>query len=472
MDSTTKTVLCVEGALDAARAEYIRRNSTSKRLHYESERYMPGGNTRTTLYVAPFSLTFASGDEAELTSVDGDVYIDFLGDYSAGIFGHSSGKIKKAISHALSQGWNFGGQCADEKILAKAVVERFGAIGIEQVRFTNSGTEANTLAIAAAINFTGRCKILVFSGAYHGSTLTFPLDIMQNSYCKNANLPHDFVFAPYNNIAETRAIIDNLPTDSLAAILLEPMQGSGGCRPAIPEFVRFLREEAGKTGALLIIDEVMTSRFGDGGYSTLLGVKADLVTLGKYVGGGMTFGAFGGRRDIMALFDPSKAILQHAGTYNNNVITMAAGIAGFDIYNTPASSALNERGRKMKIAIQEVFVRHGLYSIDVLSAHVDIIEVDSFRERTLMITNGSLNELPRMFISGYGSMLSIRFTGCRRLQWQALFYHHMLSRHIYLATRGYIALHLAITDDHVAKFVSAVEDFVDVYKKAILSHDG
>lgn len=469
----TKSFTYATDALASARVEYTKRNPESEKLQAKGASYMPGGNTRTILHVLPFPLTFASGKGATLTSVDGDKYLGFLGEYSAGMFGHSNNDIKEAVSAAMANGWNFGGQCTYEKVLAKMVVERFYDSGLELVRFTNSGTESNTMAIAAALNFSGRKKILVFTGGYHGGTLIFPPEYIQNPNVPNSNLPHDFVFAPYNNIDETQKVLDDLPPSTLAAVLLEPLQGSGGCRPASPAFLKFLRNRATEMGALLIVDEVMASRLGPHGYCATVGIRADLITFGKYIGGGMTFGAFGGRKDIMALFDPSKSAIQHPGTYNNNIVTMAAGIAGLDIYDAAAVAALNARGRNMKIKLQEILIRNGLYPDHPAGTSRDILEIDSLKAPSMVLDdNGSsptLEALPKMFISGEGSMLNVRFSGMDRASWQGLFYHYMLQRNIYLAARGYTPLHLALTDSDVDQYVAAVNEFVTEHREALLS---
>lgn len=464
----------VASALSEAHVQYVKRNPSSEKLQLESSEHLPGGNTRSILHTNPFPLTFLTGEGATLTSVDGHNYLDFLGEYSAGIFGHSNAQIKEAVTTALSKGWNFGGQCTYEKILAQKVVERFQASGLEHVRFTNSGTEANTMAIVAATCFTGRKKILVFSGGYHGGTLIFPMELMRDRTLPTSNLPHEYVFAPYNNIAATEAIIAHLPTDSIAAILVEPIQGSGGCRPASSEFLHFLRRQADASGAVLIADEVMASRLGPHGYCADAGVRADMVTLGKYIGGGMTFGAFGGRRDIMQLFDPSNSRLQHPGTYNNNVVSMAAGVAGLGIYNSEAVARLNQRGQAMKRALQELLISYGIYRNHPAGALRNIIEVDSFQEPTKIKPDNDgdsaapLEALPRMFVTGQGSMLNVRFSGEDRAIWQALFYHFMLAHNIYLAPRGYTPLHLALEDGDVDQYVSAVRDFIVAHRAALL----
>ncbi|KAJ5701636.1 hypothetical protein N7488_009184 [Penicillium malachiteum] len=231
-------------------------------------------------------------------------------------------------------------------------------------------------------------------------------------------------------MAATQEVLDNLSADSLAAILLERLQGSGGCRAASPEFLRFLRKQATDLSALLIVNEVMASRLGPNGYCATVGIKAYLISFGKYIGGGMTFGACGGRKDIMALFDPSKSPVQHPGTYNNNIVTMSAGIAGLDIYDAAAVAALNARGRDMKIKLQQILTCNGLYPEHPAGTSRNILEIDSLNHPSLVLGQDGIStteeRLPKMFIAGEGSMLNVRFSGVDRASWQGLLYHHML----------------------------------------------
>ena len=223
-----------------------------------------------------------------------------------------------------------------EARFARAVCERFG---LERVRFTNSGTEANLLAISLGRIFTRRKKVLVFNGGYHGAVFGFA------GGGSPINVPFEYVVAPYNDIERTRALI----TDELATGGGDPgaddrQRRMHRRRP--PSSWRCCGRKRRRVGALLILDEVMTSRLAPGGLQSVAGVKPDLTTLGKYIGGGMSFGAFGGRAEIMDLFDPRRAdALPHAGTFNNNVLTMTAGLTGLtDVYTPEAALALNARG--------------------------------------------------------------------------------------------------------------------------------
>ena len=213
-----------------------------------------------------------------------------LGEFTAGIFGHTNQVIRSAVITALERGIDLSGHTVAEAELARVICDRFPSIAL--VRFTNSGTEANLMALAAATAFTGRRQILVFQGGYHGAVLSFTRGRSAT------NVPHDFLVSTYNDVAGTQRLIET-HGDELAAILVEPMLGSGGCIPGERRFLETLRHASSACGAVLIFDEVMTSRLSAGGLQQALGIAADLTTLGKYLGGGLSFGAFGGRHDIM-----------------------------------------------------------------------------------------------------------------------------------------------------------------------------
>ena len=278
-------------------------------------------------------------------------------------------------------------------------------------------------------------QVLVFLKGYHGSSLSFPE--LNPKYTMNPSF--DFVIAPYNDIPGTDRIIASLPPDSLAAVMVEGMQGAGGCIPGRKDFLLHLREIATKQGALLILDEVMTSRLGYGGLEEKLDLKPDLTTLGKWIGGGMSFGAFGGRKDIMDMFDPRNSKLTHSGTFNNNVVTMAAGIAGCGIFDRAAVDGLNALGETLKQRLSK--------SIDA--------KLPSSSES-------------KVFVTGVGSLMNITFAGTDKDALQALFWHHMIERGIYIATRGYIALNLVLEPQHVDAFIAVFEGFLDTYRDCLL----
>ncbi len=278
------------GLTEAVRVEverYAARNPMSAERHARATRSMPGGNTRSILHFDPFPLAFERGEGAHLVSLDGDTYTDFLGEFTAGLYGHSQKPVLDALREALDRGLNFGGVNDLEPRLAELLCARFPSVDL--VRFTNSGTEANLMALALAVATTGRRKVMVFRGGYHGGVLTFGQEPSP------VTVPHEWVLADYDDVEGTRALI-RAHARELAAVLVEPMLGAGGCIPASDGFLAMLREETTDAGAVLVFDEVMTSRLSPGGLQQVTGVTPDLTTLGKYLGGGMSFGAFGGAR--------------------------------------------------------------------------------------------------------------------------------------------------------------------------------
>ena len=426
--------------LDTAIAQcvdaYTRRNPASQAQFDKALAVMPGGNTRSVLFYEPFPLAIRRGEGCRLWDADGHEYLDFLAEFTAGIYGHSNPVIRAAIDKALDNGINLSGHNLLESELARLICERIPSI--ERLRFTNSGTEANLLAIAAAKAHTGRSKVIVFDGAYHGGLLTF---VGGNAA---VNVPHEFILAPYNDIESFMRMFEVHAPD-VAAVLVEPMQGAGGCIPATDEFIAALRDATAAVDALLIFDEVMTSRLAAGGRQSQLGVRPDLTTVGKYIGGGMSFGAFGGRGDIMALFDPRRSGgLSHAGTFNNNVITMAAGIAGLGTLYTPQQAVtLNARGDAMRNRLNTIC-----------------------RDRRVGLQFTGLGSLMNL----HATDAPIHSTADLRQSDQRikdLFFFFMLEQGFYVARRGFIVLSLPIEDVHVERFITSFDAFVDAHVRLL-----
>lgn len=256
-------------ALAEAAGAFAARNPLSARQYERAVEVMPGGNTRSVLFYEPFPLAMAKGEGCRLWDADGHEYLDFIAEFSAGIYGHSHPRIRKAIDAALDGGLNLSGHNLLESRLAKAVCERFASL--QSVRFTNSGTEANLMLLAAARAFTGRSKVVVFVGGYHGGVLSFGRG-------PNAvNVPYEFLYAEYNDLDSVRRLLDENASE-VAAILVEPMQGASGCIVGAADFLGGLRELATSRGALLLFDEVMTSRLAPGGLQAALGIVPDLTS--------------------------------------------------------------------------------------------------------------------------------------------------------------------------------------------------
>ncbi|MBE9604425.1 aspartate aminotransferase family protein [Acetobacteraceae bacterium H6797] len=434
MSPTVTANADLDTAVAEARGAYVAARPKSKALHEEAAKVLPGGNTRTVLFYEPFPTVMERGAGARLWDVEGHEYLDLLGEFTAGIYGHSDPTIRAAIDGALDNGVNLASHGANEPKLARLLLERFPSL--ERVRFTNSGTEANLMALALATAFTGRRQVMVFAGGYHGGVLTFG-----GGTGGKVNVPHDIVLAPYND-AETSVRMIREAGDKLAAVLVEPMLGSGGCIPGEAAFLQALRATTRETGALLILDEVMTSRLGPGGRQAALGVVPDLTTLGKYIGGGMSVGAFGGRADIMDLFDPRRPdALPHAGTFNNNVLTMAAGVAGLSKVFTPeVSLALNARGDRLRERLNALGEARGA----------------AFQATGL----GSLLTLHPM----RGPIRTPADAAKADSRLRDLLFFELMARGYYLARRGMIALSLPVTDAELDGLVEAVGDILDTHR--------
>jgi glutamate-1-semialdehyde 2,1-aminomutase len=344
--------LSLEAAVADVEARFVAANPKSKARFEAAARNMPGANTRTVLHYDPFPVALVKGEGACLTDLDGHTYIDFLGEFTAGLYGHSEPAILEAIREALAGGLVLGGPNRYEARLAQLMCERFPAV--ELIRFCNSGSEATLMCASLARAVTGRPEVMAFNGAYHGGFLSFA------GGGSRINAPFPYVMADYNDADAARRLIGR-HAQSLAAIIVEPLMGSGGCIPADPAFLGTLREEADRHGIVLVFDEVMTSRLAPGGLHGKLGLRPDLVAFGKYLGGGVSFGAFGGKRALMQRLDPTRPDgLTHSGTYNNNVLTMAAGIAGLEqVYTPAAAERLNAGGDRLRARLIAVADKHG-----------------------------------------------------------------------------------------------------------------
>jgi glutamate-1-semialdehyde 2,1-aminomutase len=422
----------LKDALADVKERYRAANPKSLERWKKAHDVMPGGNTRTVLHYEPFPATMIKGEGAYLYDMDGHRYTDFLGEYSAGLYGHSNTAIQTVIKDAVDSGMVLGAPNQWEAKLAEIICERFSSI--DMVRFTNSGTEANLMALGASRAFTKREKIIVFDGAYHGGVLYF------SHGGTPVNVPFDVLYAPYNNSDGALAVIEANAGD-LAAIIIEPMMGAGGCLPAEKPFLETLRAAASRHGIVLIFDEVMTSRSSSGGLQQRLGIYPDMTTIGKYVGGGFSFGAFGGRHDLMAQFDPtSPNALPHAGTFNNNVVSMAAGYAGLSQVFTPdVADDFYNLGETFRARLNELASARGV-GVQVTGSG-SILGIHTL-SHVIRAPHDSEDLVPDR---------------------QLLIHLEMMLRGFTYAQRGYMTLSLAMTDDNLDGFANAFDEVLGLH---------
>ncbi|PCG98543.1 Tetrapyrrole biosynthesis, glutamate-1-semialdehyde aminotransferase [Penicillium occitanis (nom. inval.)] len=426
----------LQAALDAAKSRYVAQNAQSKALHEEAVNVLPGGNTRTILHTDPFPIYMKYGKSYQVTSEDGIIYTDLAGEFTAALYGHSNPVILSAINDVLQNvGMNVGATTAQERLFARKICERFQ---LERMRFTNSGTEANLHALAAARKFTGKRKVVTFSGGYHGAVLTFSGGQPASN---NVDID-DWIVVKYNDLDAAKEAIRS---PGVAAVLVEGMQGANGCICGTSEFLHGIQEASSEAGVLFILDEVMTSRISEGGLGALRGLKPDLKTFGKYLGGGLAFGAFGGRADVMAAFDPRlSGYISHSGTFNNNTLVTHAGHVGLTTVFTP------EVARR--------FTEVG----------------DSFREKLNEVTKGT-----RIYFTGIGTVATAHFLakGPRHIECaddveeipelKTLFWFEMLEAGFWVTLRGFIALILETPPSELERFVQAVQSFISRHQNLV-----
>ncbi|MDP9065354.1 MAG: glutamate-1-semialdehyde 2,1-aminomutase [Pseudomonadota bacterium] len=303
-------------------------------LFEEASRYIAGGvnsPVRAFRNVGGDPIFFKKAAGAHAVAADGRRFIDYVGSWGPMILGHAHPEVIAAVQSAAADGLSFGAPTEIETALAKRVVELVPSI--ERIRFVSSGTEATMSAIRLARGFTGRDLIVKFEGCYHGHSDS--LLIKAGSGAMTFGVPTSpgvpkalaahTVTLDYNDAAQVREAF-RLMGDKIACVIVEPVAGNMNCVPPLPGFLQTLREECDRAGALLILDEVMTGfRVALGGAQALYGVRPDLTTLGKIIGGGMPVGAFGGRRDVMERLAPLGPVYQ-AGTLSGNPVAMAAGL--------------------------------------------------------------------------------------------------------------------------------------------------
>ncbi|MDH3453465.1 MAG: glutamate-1-semialdehyde 2,1-aminomutase, partial [Gammaproteobacteria bacterium] len=298
--------------------------------------------------------------------VDGHRYIDYVGSWGPLLFGHAHPRILEAMQIAAAQGTSFGAPTEAEVDLAERICAMVPSIDI--VRLVNSGTEATMSAIRLARAYTGRAKIVKFAGCYHGHA--DPFLIKAGSGVATLGLPDspgvthsvasDTLVADYNDLDHVATLFD-ANDGTIAAVILEPVVGNMGVVPPAPGFLDGLRKLCDKRGALLVIDEVMTGfRIAAGGAQERFGVRPDLSTFGKVIGGGMPIGAYGGRRDIMEMVAPSGPVYQ-AGTLSGNPVAVAAGKAMLDLIqaNPTLYDDLEERSRELVAGLETHIERTG-----------------------------------------------------------------------------------------------------------------
>ena len=354
--TTTATLEDLVADLESA---YKAATPRSQALHARAAGVMPGGDTRTGTFHLPWPIVMARGQGSRLWDEDGREYIDFLSNFTSLIHGHAQPRVTAAIVKQAALGTAHGSPTVLMTELAERLQARFRSV--QRIRFCNSGTESALFAIRAARAFTGRSLILKMEGGYHGSY--DHVQVAQGPADQPGLSPGavaEVVAIPLNDSQRATEVFAKRGRE-IAAFIIEPVMMAGGCIPAEMEFLRALAGMAREAGSLFICDEVATFRLGYGGAQEVYGMEPDLTIFGKVIGGGLPVGAFGGRADVMAVYDPTrKGSVAHSGTYNGNAITMAAGIATLDLLTREVIDRLNAEGEAVRARVRDACKATGL----------------------------------------------------------------------------------------------------------------
>ena len=423
-------------------------SSTSAALFERGRRVMPGGNSRVGVMFEPYPIYAAHGQGCRVTDVDGVERIDFVNNWSSLIHGHGNPAVLAALAAQAQRLLAVGMPTEVEIELAELLTARVP--GVEQIRFSNSGSEGVLMALRAAKAFTGRPKIAKAEGAYHGNADAIEVSVAPSpkqwgaadqpstvaaTEGITAGVLQDSIVLPFNDVASSRQIIE-AHAHELAAVVLDPVVSRMGFVQAAPEYLRMVRDVTAQHGILLIFDEVFSFRMGYHGAQGEVGVTPDLTALGKIIGGGLPVGATGGRADVMAVFDQTKKPLrvEHGGTYNANPMTMAAGLACMRQMTPEAYAHLDALGERTREGLRAALRDTGLTgAVHGCASMVALIFNDT--------PFASYRELP-----------------LRRQEAEMIYalHRYLLNHGVTIIPHGMMLLSTAMTEDDIDEMLAAV----------------
>lgn len=356
---------------DQELARWPSKESRSKALYDRGERVMPGGISRIQPWQDPFPVYAASGKGSYVTDVDGTRRFDLLNNFASLIHGHAHPAIVAAVTQRLGLGTAFTLPTEAEVLLAETIIQR--TPGMDQVRFSNSGSEAVMCAIKAARALTGRPKIAKIEGAYHGmyDFAEVSLDPGPQQWGNDPQsvgfsrgvpkgVLDDVVIIPFNDVAAAERILRANSKD-LGGVLIDAAPSYIGFVPVTPAFIAMIERVAKEIGALFILDEVISYRLSTGGAQQLLEIHPDITVLAKIIGGGFPTAAVAGRREVMTVFDhrKGKPLLPWSGTFTANPVSMVAGKVSLDLLTSEQITKIDDLGSRARRGIAHVFEKTG-----------------------------------------------------------------------------------------------------------------
>jgi glutamate-1-semialdehyde 2,1-aminomutase len=417
---------------------YRKRTPKSRATLEAAQKYMPGGDTRTSIWFEPYPIWIDKAGGCRFTDVDGHEYIDFHNCYTTMILGHANPKVVAAVREQAAKGTALGALIPTVVRWSELICNMVASI--DKVRFGNSGTEAVMIALRVARGFTGKDMILKTDGCYHGSydPVVYPSDA--TGIPKSAR--GDSIIVPYNDkVAAEKAIVEN--KDKLAAVIVEGAMGATGMIPPRDGYLELLRKITAENGVLFILDEVISLRLAWGGVQSIYGVKPDLTTMGKIIGGGYPIGALGGREDLMQLFSPKVGKVYHAGTLNANPMTATAGVATMEQLNPQVIDYINKLGESFADGVRAIFKR-----LNIKGQVTGMGSLQNIHFSDKPVVNGK----------------SARESNKELLH---LFYLAMLERGIFTPARGLYVMSTPMTQKEIDTAVKAVGEVMTELKPTI-----
>ena len=430
--------------------EYTAATPGSRERVARAAKSLPGGDTRKVSFYAPYPVFMDRGAGCHLYDCDGREYLDMQNNYTSLIHGHAHPAVGEAAAAQLKNGTVLGSAGDIQYLHAEHLINRIPAM--EMLRYTNCGTEATMFALRTARAFTGKTDIMKMDGGYHGGHEVAlvnqfpdlgtdgPPRVYSEPYLPQGLLNHVKV-APFNDLAAAEEVIA-ANKDTLAAVIMEPIMGSGGGVAPEPGYLRGMRDLTRKYGVLLILDEILTFRVDYGGVQAIEDVDPDLTCLGKIIGGGFPVGAFGGRRDIMEIYNPNRERpVFHSGTFTANNITMTAGLAAMNLYDREAVARINTLGDTLRAGFNRTLKKAGL------KAQADGLG-------SLVIIHWGDNLPPKDSRQSIGGFVKAgELTGLIHLE--------LLNRGVHAAPRGLFSLSTPMTEKDIDFAVQAFDGTIN-----------